>query len=122
MPNRPRPENRHRMVRVEDDLWEAARIAAAKEDTTRAEVMREALRELVARNAHGCPSRCGHNEPCPNSWHDLPTTQSSDPHRLAALRESPGCVGGWDASCRVDGLGPSCGVGGCESDGNMGGG
>lgn len=50
MPNKPRPENRHRMVRVEDDLWEAARIAAAKENTTRAEIMRQALRELVDRH------------------------------------------------------------------------
>lgn len=50
MPNKPRPENPHRMVRVEDDLWEAARIAADREDTTRAEVMRQALRELVERN------------------------------------------------------------------------
>lgn len=50
MPNKPRPENRHRMVRVEDDLWEAAKLAAAAEDTTRAAVMRAALRELVARN------------------------------------------------------------------------
>lgn len=51
MPNKPRPENRHRMVRVEDELWEASRLAADAEDTTRAEVMRKALRELVARNA-----------------------------------------------------------------------
>lgn len=50
MPNKPRAENRHRMVRVEDDLWLAAEKAAAKEGTTRAEVMRQALRELVARN------------------------------------------------------------------------
>jgi hypothetical protein len=50
MPNQPRKENRHRMVRVEDELWHAAFIAARKEGTTRAEVMREALRELVARN------------------------------------------------------------------------
>lgn len=50
MPNQPRPENRHRMVRVEDELWEAARIAAATEGTTRAEVMREALRQLVERH------------------------------------------------------------------------
>ena len=49
MPNKPRPENRHRMVRVEDELWEAAKVAADAEGTTRAEVMREALRELVAR-------------------------------------------------------------------------
>lgn len=49
MPNAPRPENRHRMVRVEDELWEAARAAADAEGTTRAEVMREALRALVKR-------------------------------------------------------------------------
>ena len=41
------------MVRVEDDLWEAAKIAADREGTTRAEVMREALRDLVARNREG---------------------------------------------------------------------
>ena len=51
MPNKPRPENRHRMVRVEDELWEAAKIAADQEETTRANVMREALRELVARQS-----------------------------------------------------------------------
>lgn len=51
MPNKPRPENRHRMVRVEDDLWEAARVAAETEGTTRAEVMRDSLRALMARNA-----------------------------------------------------------------------
>jgi predicted HicB family RNase H-like nuclease len=51
MPNKPRPENRHRMVRVEDELWEAAKIAAAEQGTTRAEVMREALRKLVKKNA-----------------------------------------------------------------------
>lgn len=51
MPNKPRPENRHRMVRVEDELWEAARVAAEAEGTTRAEVMREALRALVKRAA-----------------------------------------------------------------------
>lgn len=49
MPNKPRPENRHRMVRVENELWEAAREAADQLDTTRAEVMREALRDLVKR-------------------------------------------------------------------------
>ena len=51
MPNKPRPENRHRMVRVEDDLWEAAAEAAAAEGTTRAEVMRKALEALVKRHA-----------------------------------------------------------------------
>lgn len=38
------------MVRVEDDLWEAAREAAEAKGTTRAEVMREALRRLVKRH------------------------------------------------------------------------
>lgn len=47
MPNKPRPENRHRMVRVEDELWESSRQACAKLGTTRAEVMREALRQAV---------------------------------------------------------------------------
>lgn len=49
MPNKPRPDNRHRMVRVEDGLWEAAKVAALAEGTTRAEVMRQALSDLVAR-------------------------------------------------------------------------
>ena len=47
MPNKPRPENRHRMVRVEDDLWEQAAEACAKLGTTRAEAMRKALRAVV---------------------------------------------------------------------------
>lgn len=49
MPNKPRPENRHREVRVEDELWRAAGEAARAEGVTRSEVMREALRALVAR-------------------------------------------------------------------------
>lgn len=47
MPNAPRPENRHRMVRVEDELWASAKAACDQLGTTRAEVMREALREVV---------------------------------------------------------------------------
>lgn len=47
MPNKPRPNNRHRMVRVEDELWEAAKDACAKLGTTRAEIMRTALRKAV---------------------------------------------------------------------------
>lgn len=47
MPNKPRPENRHRMVRVEDELWEASRRACDELGTTRAEVMRAALRQVV---------------------------------------------------------------------------
>lgn len=46
-PNAPRPENRHRMVRVEDDLWQAAGEACRELETTRSEVMREALRKVV---------------------------------------------------------------------------
>ena len=51
MANRPRADNPHRSVRVEDDLWQAAKEAADKEHTTRGDVMREALRALVARHA-----------------------------------------------------------------------
>lgn len=51
MANKPRPENRHRMVRVEDELWAESKTAADAEGTTRAEVMREALRALVKRQA-----------------------------------------------------------------------
>lgn len=49
-PNQPRLDNPHRAVRVEDWLWEASLPAAEAEGTTRAEVMRQALRELVARH------------------------------------------------------------------------
>lgn len=49
MPNQPRPDNPARQVRVEDDLWHAAAGAAEAEGTTRGAVMREALRDLVAR-------------------------------------------------------------------------
>jgi predicted transcriptional regulator len=37
------------MVRVEDDLWNAAREAAAANDTTVSEVIRDALRRYVKR-------------------------------------------------------------------------
>lgn len=60
MANQPRADNPHRSVRVEDDLWSAAEKAATKEGTTRGQVMRDALSDLVARNAgdndeHGLP-------------------------------------------------------------------
>jgi len=51
MPNKPRRENRHRMVRVEDELWEAADEACRKLGTDRSTVMREALRKAVKRAA-----------------------------------------------------------------------
>jgi hypothetical protein len=47
MPNQPRPENPARPIRVEDDLWEAARVAAKALGTTRAAAMRAGLRQLV---------------------------------------------------------------------------
>lgn len=50
MPNQPRPENRHRMVRVEDELWTAAREAAEANGTTVSEVIRDALRRYVKRH------------------------------------------------------------------------
>lgn len=56
MPNKPRPENRHRMVRVEDELWEAAKEACAALGTTRAEVMREALRRIVKKYHRDTPT------------------------------------------------------------------
>lgn len=49
MPNAPRPENRHRMVRVEDELWEAAKAAAAANETTVSAVVRAALERYVKR-------------------------------------------------------------------------
>lgn len=48
MPNQPRANNRHRMVRVEDDLWEAAKTAAHENGTTVSAVIREALRQYVS--------------------------------------------------------------------------
>lgn len=49
MANQPRADNPHRSVRVEDALWQSAKVAADEEGTTRGDVMREALRDLVAR-------------------------------------------------------------------------
>lgn len=53
MPNQPRADNPHRSVRIEDDLWEQSRLAAEAEGTTRGDVMRQALRQLVARQSSG---------------------------------------------------------------------
>lgn len=47
MANKPRPENRHRMVRVEDDLWREAGEACRELGTNRSEVMRAALTAAV---------------------------------------------------------------------------
>ena len=47
MPNRPRPENRARPVRIEDGLWSAVGAIAAEDETTPSEVVREAVRCYV---------------------------------------------------------------------------
>lgn len=52
MPNQPRSDNPHRSIRVEEGLWLAAERACAKLETTRADVVREALRQAV-REAEG---------------------------------------------------------------------
>lgn len=43
------PKTKHRMVRVDDELWTAAAEAAAANGTTRSEVIRDALKRYVAR-------------------------------------------------------------------------
>lgn len=55
MPNAPRPNNRHRMVRVEDDLWDAAKEAAADDGTTVSAVVRECLRQYVEQHRAAQP-------------------------------------------------------------------
>lgn len=77
MANQPRVDNPARAVRVEDWLWEAAGRAAYHEGTTRGEVMRHALVELLARNV---------------TWRDrLP-----DLHRVAPARSDQTEVTGAD--------------------------
>lgn len=94
MPNAPRPENRHRMVRVEDDLWRAAGAAAAAESTTRSEIMRQSLAELVARHgeartAPGCTcivgicsegGECCESPHCPAALSDSLERQEAEQH------------------------------------------
>lgn len=55
MPNQPKTP--HRMVRVDDDLWAAAKEAAADEGTTVSEVIRQGLREFVGASAASRGSR-----------------------------------------------------------------
>lgn len=50
MPNKPRPDNPTRQVRVEDPLWHAAHEAAQANGTTVSEIIRAALRRYVARH------------------------------------------------------------------------
>lgn len=54
MPNQPRPDNPARPVRVETELWEAAKSAASHQGTTVSEVIRQALKRYVKR--HGMPT------------------------------------------------------------------
>lgn len=48
MPNQPRPENKGRMVRVEDPLWKAAQERAAE----RGETVSDAIRRFLRRYAN----------------------------------------------------------------------
>ena len=62
MPNKPRPENRHREVRVEDDLWTAAKAACDKLEGT----YKETCMELFI-NASSCkiaPPEDGNVDAC----------------------------------------------------------
>lgn len=62
MPNKPRPDNRARPVRVEDALWAEVQTIATEDDVSASEVVREALRRYVkarkrkARHAEGSTS------------------------------------------------------------------
>jgi hypothetical protein len=49
MPNQPRANNGHKSIRVEDELWEEARVASVLLATTRAEIARKAFRKAVAK-------------------------------------------------------------------------
>lgn len=50
MSNQPRPGNPARAVRVEDELWNAAKAIAAKRGDSLSDVMRDALRRYVKRH------------------------------------------------------------------------
>ena len=47
MPNKPRPENPARPIRFEDELWAEVGTIADEDDTSRSEVVREAMRRYV---------------------------------------------------------------------------
>lgn len=49
MPNKPRPENPARAIRIEDELWERAKAAARRLDITVSEFARHAIAEHVQR-------------------------------------------------------------------------
>jgi hypothetical protein len=50
MPNAPRADNPPRQVRVEDQLWDAAKASAAAQGTTVSEVVRASLARYVKRH------------------------------------------------------------------------
>jgi metal-responsive CopG/Arc/MetJ family transcriptional regulator len=53
MPNKPRPENPARPVRIEDKLWAEVQALATADETSASEVVREAVRRYVkARKRH----------------------------------------------------------------------
>ena len=47
MPNKPRPENPARPVRIEDGLWAEVRALAAEDGVKASEIVREAVRRYV---------------------------------------------------------------------------
>ena len=47
MPNKPRPENPARPVRVDDDLWARVKARAARDAVSASEVVREAIRHYL---------------------------------------------------------------------------
>jgi len=47
MPNRPRPENKARPVRIEDGLWSAVRAIAEEDGVSASVVVREAVRRYI---------------------------------------------------------------------------
>lgn len=47
MPNKPRPDNPARPVRIDDALWSRVRAIAAEDETTPSVVVREAVRVYV---------------------------------------------------------------------------
>lgn len=57
MPNKPRPDNPHRSVRVEDELWNASGEIARANGTTRAAVIQAALLEYVEQAITNPPPR-----------------------------------------------------------------
>lgn len=48
MPNKPRPDNPARPVRIENTIWAEVQAIAATDETNPSEVVREAVRRYVA--------------------------------------------------------------------------